>query len=74
MAKRIDVEGLNAWFGSFLALADVSITVEPKQVTAIIGDNYSGRDNENVYVSTSLGGATTKLNPTLSTFTSAGQP
>ena len=29
MAKRIDVEGLNAWFGSFQALDDVSITVEP---------------------------------------------
>ena len=24
MAKRIDVEGLNAWFGSFQALADVT--------------------------------------------------
>src|SRR5437588_3421724 len=37
MAKRIDVEGLNAWFGSCQALADVDITVEPKQGTALIG-------------------------------------
>src|SRR5437868_7621849 len=43
MAKRIDVEGLNAWFGSFQALADVSITVEPKQVTALIGPSGCGK-------------------------------
>jgi phosphate transport system ATP-binding protein len=43
MANRIDVEGLNAWFGSFQALADVDITVEPKQVTAIIGPSGCGK-------------------------------
>ena len=43
MAKRIDVDGLNAWFGSFQALADVSITVEPKQVTALIGPSGCGK-------------------------------
>src|SRR5438477_2170116 len=43
MAKRIDVEHLNAWFGSFQALADVSITVEPKQVTALIGPSGCGK-------------------------------
>src|SRR6266568_3975843 len=43
MAKRIDVEGLNAWFGAFQALADVSITVEPKQVTALIGPSGCGK-------------------------------
>ena len=43
MAKRIDVEGLSAWFGSTQALADVSITVEPKQVTAIIGPSGCGK-------------------------------
>src|SRR5438477_7670833 len=43
MAKRIDVEHLNAWFGSFQALADVSITVEPKQVTAVIGPSGCGK-------------------------------
>ena len=43
MAKRVDVDGLNAWFGSFLALADVTITVEPKQVTALIGPSGCGK-------------------------------
>jgi phosphate transport system ATP-binding protein len=43
MAKRIDVEDLNAWFGSFQALADVSITIEPKQVTALIGPSGCGK-------------------------------
>src|SRR5437588_5286673 len=43
MAKRIDVDGLNAWFGTFQALADVDITVEPKQVTALIGPSGCGK-------------------------------
>ncbi|MBV8162512.1 MAG: ATP-binding cassette domain-containing protein, partial [Acidimicrobiia bacterium] len=43
MANRIDVEGLNAWYGSFLAVADVSIAVEPKQVTALIGPSGCGK-------------------------------
>src|SRR5438067_2999024 len=43
MAKRIDVERLNVWFGSFQALADVSITVEPKEVTALIGPSGCGK-------------------------------
>jgi phosphate transport system ATP-binding protein len=43
MAKRIDVEGLNVWFGSFQALSDIDITVEPKQVTALIGPSGCGK-------------------------------
>jgi len=43
MAKRIDVEGLNVWFGSFQALKDINITVEPKQVTALIGPSGCGK-------------------------------
>jgi phosphate transport system ATP-binding protein len=43
MAKRIDVEGLSAWYGSTQALADVSITIEPKQVTAMIGPSGCGK-------------------------------
>ena len=43
MAKRIDVDGLNAWYGSTQALADVSITIEPKQVTAMIGPSGCGK-------------------------------
>ncbi len=43
MAKRIDVEDLNAWYGSFHAVADVSMTIEPKQVTALIGPSGCGK-------------------------------
>ncbi|MBV8981103.1 MAG: phosphate ABC transporter ATP-binding protein [Acidimicrobiia bacterium] len=43
MAKRIDVEGLNAWYGGFQALADVNMTIEPKQVTAFIGPSGCGK-------------------------------
>ena len=43
MAKQVDVEGLNAWFGTFQALADVTITLEPKQVTALIGPSGCGK-------------------------------
>ena len=43
MAKRIDVEGLNVWFGSFQALSDINITVEPKEVTALIGPSGCGK-------------------------------
>src|SRR3954447_23495888 len=43
MAKRIDVEGLNVWFGAFQALKDINIIVEPKQVTALIGRSGCGK-------------------------------
>jgi phosphate transport system ATP-binding protein len=43
MAKRIDVEGLNVWFGSFQALSDISLTMEPKEVTALIGPSGCGK-------------------------------
>jgi len=43
MAKRIDVEDLNVWFGAFQALKDINITVEPKQVTALIGPSGCGK-------------------------------
>lgn len=29
MAKRIDVSGLSAYYGSHLAIEDISMTVEP---------------------------------------------
>ena len=37
MAKRIDVSDLNIFYGDFLAVEDVSMTIEPKSVTAFIG-------------------------------------
>ena len=37
MAKRIDVNNLNCYYGSFLAVESVSLAIEPKSVTALIG-------------------------------------
>jgi phosphate transport system ATP-binding protein len=43
MAKRIDVSGLNAYYGTFRAVEDISITVEPRSVTAFIGPSGCGK-------------------------------
>jgi len=43
MAKRIDVKDLNAYYGSFKAVEDVSMTVEPRSVTAFIGPSGCGK-------------------------------
>ncbi|HET9380505.1 MAG TPA: phosphate ABC transporter ATP-binding protein PstB [Streptomyces sp.] len=43
MAKRIDVSGLNAYYGSFLAIEDISMTVQPRSVTAFIGPSGCGK-------------------------------
>jgi phosphate transport system ATP-binding protein len=43
MAKRIEVEDLNAWYGGFHALSGVNMTIEPKQVTAFIGPSGCGK-------------------------------
>jgi phosphate transport system ATP-binding protein len=43
MAKRIEIEHLNAWFGSFQALDDVNFVIEPKEVTALIGPSGCGK-------------------------------
>jgi phosphate transport system ATP-binding protein len=43
MAKRIETVGLSAWFGSFKAIEDVTITIEPKSVTACIGPSGCGK-------------------------------
>src|SRR5437588_268608 len=37
MAKRIDVSGLSAYYGNHKAIDDISMTVEPRSVTAFIG-------------------------------------
>ncbi|MFJ8793124.1 phosphate ABC transporter ATP-binding protein PstB [Streptomyces sp. NPDC102462] len=43
MAKRIDVSGLSAYYGSFRAIEDISMTIEPRTVTAFIGPSGCGK-------------------------------
>ena len=43
MAKRIDVENLNIFYGNFHAVKDVNLTVEPRTVTAFIGPSGCGK-------------------------------
>ena len=43
MAKRIDVTNLNIYYGGFHAVEDVSMTVEPRTVTAFIGPSGCGK-------------------------------
>jgi phosphate transport system ATP-binding protein len=43
MAKRIETANVNAWFGTRKAIEDITLTIEPKQVTALIGPSGSGK-------------------------------
>jgi len=43
MAKRIETVDLCAYYGSTLAVADVSLTIEPKTITALIGPSGCGK-------------------------------
>jgi phosphate transport system ATP-binding protein len=43
MSKRIEASGVTAWFGEHTAIEGVSLTIEPKQVTAIIGPSGCGK-------------------------------
>jgi phosphate transport system ATP-binding protein len=43
MAKRIDVKDLSVFYGAFKAIEDVSMTVEPRSVTAFIGPSGCGK-------------------------------
>src|SRR5918992_472090 len=43
MAKRIEVSGLHAYYGSAHAIEDVSMSVEPRSVTALIGPSGCGK-------------------------------
>jgi phosphate transport system ATP-binding protein len=43
MAKRIVARDVNAYYGSFRAIADVSLSIEPKSVTALIGPSGCGK-------------------------------
>ena len=43
MSKRVEVQHLSVWFGSHQAIEDVSLVMEPKQVTALIGPSGCGK-------------------------------
>ncbi|MFI5840483.1 phosphate ABC transporter ATP-binding protein PstB [Catenuloplanes sp. NPDC051500] len=43
MAKRVEATNVNAYYGSFKAIENVNIVVEPKTVTALIGPSGCGK-------------------------------
>ncbi|GII97687.1 phosphate transport system ATP-binding protein [Sediminihabitans luteus] len=43
MAQRIDVKDLDIYYGDFHAVADVSMTIDPRSVTAFIGPSGCGK-------------------------------
>jgi phosphate transport system ATP-binding protein len=43
MAKRIEANGVTAYYGNFRAIDQVSMVVEPKSVTALIGPSGCGK-------------------------------
>jgi len=43
VAKRIDISDLDIYYGSFRAVQDVTMTIEPRSVTALIGPSGCGK-------------------------------
>jgi phosphate transport system ATP-binding protein len=43
MAKRVEVKDVNLYYGSFHAVQGVSMTIEPNQVTSLIGSSGCGK-------------------------------
>src|SRR4051812_25908023 len=43
MAKRIEASNVSSYYGSFKAIDNVSMTVEPKSITALIGPSGCGK-------------------------------
>jgi phosphate transport system ATP-binding protein len=43
MAKRLDVRDLDVYYGKFLAVSEVNLTVAPRSVTAFIGPSGCGK-------------------------------
>lgn len=43
MAKRIDVDDLNVYYGKFLAVENATMAIEPRSVTAFIGPSGCGK-------------------------------
>jgi len=42
-AKTVEAKDLNLYYGSFLAVKDVNVTLEPNKVTALIGSSGCGK-------------------------------
>jgi phosphate transport system ATP-binding protein len=42
-AKTVEVSDLNLFYGSFLAVKDVNVTIQPNKVTALIGSSGCGK-------------------------------
>ena len=43
MAKRVEAVGVTAYYGSFRAIDSITMTIEPKSVTALIGPSGCGK-------------------------------
>ena len=43
MAKRIEAVGVTSYYGSFKAIDGITMTIEPKSVTALIGPSGCGK-------------------------------
>ena len=43
MAKRLDLKDVNIYYGSFHAVADVAMSMQPRSVTAFIGPSGCGK-------------------------------
>src|SRR5690606_946561 len=43
VSKRIEVNDLNVYYGDFLAVEGISLTIEPRTVTAFIGPSGCGK-------------------------------
>ncbi len=43
MAKRIDVSDLDIYYGDFLAVEGVNVSIEPRSITALIGPSGCGK-------------------------------
>jgi phosphate transport system ATP-binding protein len=43
MAKRVEAAGVTAYYGSFKAIDSITMTIEPKSVTALIGPSGCGK-------------------------------
>src|SRR5919107_6215805 len=43
MAKRIEAQSVSSYYGSFKAIDDISMTIEPKTITALIGPSGCGK-------------------------------